>query len=155
MNNLEVYNNAKKVTEAKSVKAALKAGNKEFTSISQVIKLCGQVKYWELYKDAFIAVGILSREMCEFKNIQSLFAPELWHTDKKGNRTFGILREVKVTEEVEVYRKDGSQIMLSDGTPMLVKVETGKVEIKWGKVGAWTPSKLIDAIAQSNEYRNK
>ena len=155
MNNCTVYTEAKKVMNRDEVKKALKSGGKEFNSVSQVIKLLGQVKFWSLYEPALKAVGVEKREDCEYRYITGLFADELWHTDKKGNRTFGVLREVEVTEEIEVYRKDGSQVIVTDGTALTVKVPTGKKEIKWGKVSAWTPERLVLALAQSKAVRSE
>lgn len=153
-NNAKVYESTNQVMATKAVVAALKAGEKEFSSLSQVIKFCGLVAGWKVMQPAFAAVGITSREEVEFKNLQSILsAAEL--VDKKGNKQgFGMIVAKTKMRDAYAYDEDGTKLLDDKGQPIKVKVPmrdaNGKPEKEFivQACNVWTPAKLVRAIAQ-------
>ena len=111
----------------KSVAAELRTANKEYTSISRLLKDIQRKDMLKAgYGDVFAAVGIEAGTLTPAQFFASL--PEGLHrTDKKGQTFVGVWGYK--TEE------DGTK------TPVLRKVT------------AWTPNKLFKVLAQAKELK--
>lgn len=154
MNNAKVYESTNNVMNDKKVQAALKASEKEFTSLSQVVKFCGLVAGWKIMQPAFEAVGIKTREEVEFKNLQKILSvAEL--VDKKGKKQgFGMIITKTKMRDAYAYDEDGTKLLDEKGQPIKVKVPmrdaNGKPEKEFivQACNTWTPAKLVRALAQ-------
>lgn len=125
MKTINVINSANEVM--KSVAGSLRSANKEYTSISSVLKDIQRSAYLKAgYSDVFKAVGIDTDE-CKLTPAD-FFAKvhkSMHGTDKKGQDYVGIWGNKK--------NEDGTT------TPVLRKVT------------AWTPRKVFMVLAQSIE----
>ena len=115
----------------KSVASDLRGGNKEYTSISRVLKDIQRKDMLKAgYGKVFEAVGLVAGGITPADFFAAV--PEGMHgTDKKGNDFVGIWGW-KVVERN------------NDGKPT-------KKEAVLRKVTAWTPNKVFKVLAQSQE----
>lgn len=126
MKTISVINKANEVM--KSVAGSLRSANKEYTSISSVLKDIQRSAYLKAgYADVFKAVGIDTDERkLTPKDFFDRVHKSLHGTDKKGQDYVGIW-----------------------GTK--TNKETGLAEPVLRKVTAWTPRKVFMVLAQSIE----
>jgi hypothetical protein len=129
MTNFNFIENANVVL--KSVAANLRSGNKEYTSISRVLKDIQRKDMLKAgYGEVFKAVGLEAGEITPADFFAAV--PQSMHgKDKKGEDFVGIWGW-KVTER----DKDG---------------KATKKEAVLRKVTAWTPNKLFKVLAQAQE----
>ena len=125
MKTTSVIENA--VNVLKSVAGAMRDGNREYTSISSVLKDIQRKQYLKAgYAEVFAAVGIdVDAEVLTPATFFAKVHASLHGTDKKGNDYVGIWGNKK--------NEDGTT------TPVLRKVT------------AWSPRKVFMVLAQSIE----
>ncbi len=110
----------------KNVASDLRGGNKEYTSISRVLKDIQRKDMLKAgYGKVFEAVGLEAGSITPAEFFAAVHK-DMHGTDKKGNDFVGIW-----------------------GTKM--NKETGLTEPVLRKVTAWTPNKLFKVLAQSQE----
>lgn len=126
MKTLNVIENANNVI--KSVASNLRSGNKEYTSISSVLKDILRNQYLKAgYREVFAALGVdVDKEKLEPKTFFARVHSSLHGTDKKGNDFVGVW-----------------------GTKTDKK--TGLTEPVLRKITSWTPRKVFMVLAQSIE----
>ena len=129
----------------KNVSNNLRDGNKEFTSISSVLKFMQQKQFMKYYSDVFVACGVPVGAKITPKQFFDVTVDEQWGQtlNKKG--------EVVGEAWVGIWGKrqvviDGVKQFEDDGvTPI--------VEDVLRKVTAWTPTKVFRVLAQAQAFK--
>ena len=115
----------------KGVMDSLRGGNKEYTSISRVLKDIQRKDMLKAgYGKVFEAVGIEAGKLTP-KDFFDALPEGMWGVDKKGNKFVGLWGWKVVARDKE-------------GKPT-------KKEAVLRKVTAWSPNKLFKVLAQSQE----
>lgn len=125
----------------KNVAASLRSANKEYTSLSSVLKDIQRKAYLDAgYKAVFDALGYEGGKVTP-KDFFAATTPEQWgrtvRKNKEDEKWLGIWGWAQVKDET------GKPVMEADG-------KTPKVEPKLRKVTSWTPNKLFKVLAQAN-----
>lgn len=122
----------------KNVRTDLRDGNREYTSISRVLK---DIQRKDMLKSGYGAVFAALNLKAEGKSkvepadFFGALAPEMWGTDKKGEKYVGIFGLATKKDE------KGNVVKDEKGEPVK--------EAKLRKVTAWSPNKLFKVWAQS------
>lgn len=112
----------------KEVADSLRSANKEFTSISAVLRTIQRKDMLKAgYAVVFEKLGLVAGKVTPADFFDALHA-DMWGVDKKGNKFVGLWG----------YKKEGDK----------------KVEVL-RKVTQWTPTKFFKVFAQSQELKNK
>lgn len=110
----------------KSVAAQLRNANKEYTSISSVLKDIQRTEYMKAgYRDVFAAVGVDVNTKLTPSDFFARLHETQWGVDKKGKKYVGVWGMKKQEDDTQ--------------TPVLRKVTS------------WTPRKVFMVLAQSIE----
>lgn len=130
----------------KNVSASLRSANKEYTSLSSVLKDIQRSAYLRAgYADVFRALGYEGGKVTP-KDFFAATEPEQWGTteykNKENEKWLGIWGWAQVKDET------GKPVMMPDG-------KTPKTEPKLRKVTSWTPTKLFKVLAQANALSAK
>lgn len=144
MKTLEIISSAN--ATIKNVSNSLRDGNREYTSISRVLKDVQRADLMKAgYKDVFEAVGMPSDRSVTPNDVWAVCAPEQWGQtyNKKGEpvgeKWIGIWGTKQIViDGVKQYEQDGK-------TPIMEEVLR--------KVTAWTPTKLFKVLAQAQAIK--
>jgi hypothetical protein len=125
----------------KNVSASLRSGNKEYTSLSSVLKDIQRKAYLDAgYRAVFEALGLEAGKVTP-KDFFGITESEQWgmteYKNKKNEKWLGLWGWSQVKDET------GKPVMMADG-------KTPKMEAKLRKITSWTPTKLFKVIAQAN-----
>lgn len=129
MTNFDFIGRSEKVL--KGVADSLRGGNKEYTSISRVLKDIQRKEMLKAgYGEVFAAVGLEAGGVKPADFFAALHK-EMWGVDKKGNKFVGLWGWKVVARD-------------KDGKPT-------KKEAVLRKVTSWSPNKFFKVVAQSQE----
>ena len=133
----EVINNSKQVM--KGTAKARASANKEYASLSNVLKQIKEKKMWSAgFGEAFAGVGITDAKDLTPALFRSL-APEVCAKDKKGKKQLAIWGMAVVKDA------DGMPALDAEGAIVYTPVQR--------IVKAWTPNKVLQILAQSAAFR--
>lgn len=126
------------VSGLKDARKNLREANKEYTSLSQVLKDITRKSIWNAgYKEAFALIHV-SLETLTPAKFRSALNDNMLYTNKTGKTAIGMWG-TKV-----VKNKDGELVKNEDGTP--------KKEAVLRPVASWTPTKIWTVLAQSLQF---
>ena len=101
-----IFSSAKNIVA--NYKKDVKAGVKEYSSFTQVVKQMKVKKCYNHFADVLAELGIKSQQQVAVKTITALFEPEMYKEkvikkgkEKKAVKRFSILQERLVTKRVQ------------------------------------------------------
>lgn len=136
----------KSLESVKDVQKSLASANKEYTSISQVLKDMQRKSMMKAgYSEVFAQLGLPTDGSVVPAQLFGSLDEAQWGktvTTKNTTKWVGLWGWSLVKNE------DGTQAYEEDG-------KTKKREAKLRKVTSWTPSKVVKLVAQRNALRNQ
>lgn len=135
--------NAAKAT-LKNVQKELTSGNKEFHSISSVLKFMQQKQYMKYYESVFVACGVTDKiTPAQFFAVAT--ASQWGQSYNKKGEPVGE-KWVGIWGVEQVKDAEGNKLFEEDG-------KTPKVAPKLRKVTAWTPNKVFKVLSQAQAFK--
>ena len=123
----------------KSTSKARAAANKEYASLSNVLKQIKAKTLWgKGFAEAFAAVGITDKDALTPAMFREL-APEVCAKDRKGKKQLAVWGMTALKDS------EGEIVCDEEDNPILVPVQR--------IVKAWTPNKVLQILAQSAAFR--
>ena len=162
METKNIFSSAKNIVA--NYKKEVKAGVKEYSTFSQVVKQMRVKKCYNHFADVLAELGIKSQEEVTVTAIEALFLPEMYRDKKIKNgkttkvvKRFTVLKERLITKRVPVL-VDGVQVMrngkgITAAVPVLDADGKEQYEYVWAEVKDWSPVLVLTALAQAKVIR--
>ena len=151
-------------TIVSNYKKDVKAGVKEYSTFTQVVKQMRVKKCYNHFANLLAELGIKSQDEVTVKAIEALFEPKMYQDKKVKNgkttkvvKRFSVLKERLITKRVPVL-VDGVQVMrngkgITAAVPVLDADGKEQYEYVWAEVKDWSPVLVLTALAQAKKIR--